>query len=47
MAEAFYRDLNRELAKEVPVETGVFGADMQVELVNDGPVTIVLDTKNR
>ena len=47
MAEAFYQDLNRELAKEVPVETGVFGADMQVELVNDGPVTIILDTKNR
>ena len=47
MAEAFYQDLNRELAKEVPVETGAFGADMQVELVNDGPVTIILDTKNR
>ena len=46
MAEAFYQDLNRELAKEVPVETGVFGADMQVELINDGPVTIILDTKN-
>jgi D-tyrosyl-tRNA(Tyr) deacylase len=28
----------------VPVETGVFGAKMEVELVNDGPVTIVLDT---
>ena len=47
MAEAFYQDLNRELAKEVPVETGVFGADMQVELINDGPVTIILDTKKR
>ena len=47
MAEAFYQDLNRELAKEVPVETGVFGADMQVELINDGPVTIILDTKHR
>ena len=47
MAEAFYQDLNRELAKEIPVETGVFGADMQVELINDGPVTIILDTKNR
>ena len=45
--EAFYQDLNRELAKEIPVETGVFGADMQVELINDGPVTIILDTKNR
>lgn len=29
------------------IETGVFGADMQVELVNDGPVTIVLDSKNK
>ena len=47
MAEAFYQDFNRELAKEVPVETGVFGADMQVELINDGPVTIILDTKNK
>ena len=28
-------------------ETGVFGADMQVELVNDGPVTIWIDSKNR
>jgi D-aminoacyl-tRNA deacylase len=31
-------------AEEIPVERGVFGADMQVELVNDGPVTILLDT---
>ncbi|MBL7966125.1 MAG: D-tyrosyl-tRNA(Tyr) deacylase [Prolixibacteraceae bacterium] len=29
------------------VETGIFGADMQVYLVNDGPVTIILDSKNR
>ena len=47
VAEAFYQDFNRELANEVPVKTGIFGADMQVELVNDGPVTIILDTKNR
>ena len=47
VAEDFYQDFNRELAKEVPVKTGIFGADMQVELVNDGPVTIILDTKNR
>ena len=30
-----------------PVKTGVFGADMQVSLVNDGPVTIIIDTKNK
>ena len=47
MAEALYQEFNQELAKEVPVQTGIFGADMQVELVNDGPVTIILDTKNR
>ena len=32
-------------AQIVPVKAGVFGADMQVELINDGPVTIILDTK--
>lgn len=47
MAEAFYQEFNQELAKEVSVEAGVFGADMQVELVNNGPVTIILDTKNK
>ena len=31
----------------IPVETGQFGADMKVELLNDGPVTILLDSKNR
>ena len=30
-----------------PIQTGVFGADMQVSLLNDGPVTIVIDSKNR
>ncbi len=30
-----------------PVKTGVFGADMQLTLVNDGPVTIIIDTKNK
>ena len=34
------------LAKK-PVETGIFGADMKVELINDGPVTICMDSKNR
>lgn len=40
LVERFSEALRRE---GVPVETGVFGARMQVELVNDGPVTIVLD----
>jgi D-aminoacyl-tRNA deacylase len=43
--EAMIRQLENDLGK--PVQTGIFGADMQVELLNDGPVTIVIDTKNR
>lgn len=46
-AEKMYLDFNEALAQFVPVETGVFGANMQVSLVNDGPVTIILDTKSR
>jgi D-tyrosyl-tRNA(Tyr) deacylase len=44
VAEPLYERFCEELrALGVPVETGVFGAWMQLELVNDGPVTIVLD----
>jgi D-tyrosyl-tRNA(Tyr) deacylase len=43
--EAFCQRLGEELGK--PVETGEFGADMKVELLNDGPVTICMDTKNK
>lgn len=37
--------LQTDLGK--PIATGVFGADMKVELLNDGPVTIIIDSKNR
>lgn len=43
--EAFIAQMENELGKKV--QTGQFGADMKVALVNDGPVTIVIDTKNR
>ena len=43
--EAFVQRLSADLGKPVP--TGEFGADMQVELVNDGPVTIIIDSKMR
>jgi D-tyrosyl-tRNA(Tyr) deacylase len=43
--ENFIRKLNLESGKEI--KTGVFGADMKVELINDGPVTIFIDSKNR
>lgn len=47
LASQIYDDFNRRLMELVPVKTGVFGADMQIDLVNDGPVTIILDTKNK
>ena len=40
-----YEALIRGLLESVPVETGVFGADMAVELINDGPFTILLDSR--
>lgn len=43
--EYFCQKLGEALGK--PVETGEFGADMKVELLNDGPVTICMDTKNK
>jgi D-tyrosyl-tRNA(Tyr) deacylase len=43
--EAFCRQLSETIGK--PVGTGEFGADMKVELLNDGPVTICMDTKNK
>lgn len=43
--EAFLLELKSGLGKEV--QSGKFGADMKVSLINDGPVTIIIDTKNR
>lgn len=43
--EKFITTLNREMQKEI--KTGIFGADMKVELINNGPVTIIIDSKNR
>ncbi|MFC0264000.1 D-aminoacyl-tRNA deacylase [Fontibacter flavus] len=45
MYEKFILALEQELDKKI--ETGEFGADMKVSLVNDGPVTIIIDSKNR
>lgn len=45
MYEAFVKTLERESG--LPVKTGVFGADMKVRLLNDGPVTIVMDSKTK
>ena len=43
--QQFVASLEKELNKKV--QTGEFGADMKVELLNDGPVTIIIDSKNR
>lgn len=43
--EKMIRQLSNDLGKNV--YTGIFGADMKVSLLNDGPVTIVIDTKNK
>lgn len=47
-AVPMYEDFCRHMSQAIgrPVETGHFGADMKVTLVNDGPVTIIVDTKN-
>lgn len=48
IAIPLYEAFNQQLkALGIPVETGEFGADMQVSLVNDGPVTILIDSKNK
>ena len=45
MYEKMIAQLESDLGKKI--STGIFGADMKVELLNDGPVTIVIDTKNK
>lgn len=43
-----YEEMTRQLTFKLtkPIQTGVFGADMKVSLINDGPVTIIIDSKN-
>jgi D-tyrosyl-tRNA(Tyr) deacylase len=43
--EKFINELSKEMGKEIGA--GQFGADMQVELINDGPVTIIIDSKDK
>lgn len=43
--EQFISEIEKQLGR--PIQTGEFGADMKIELLNDGPVTIVVDSKNR
>lgn len=43
-ASILYDYFNQELSKYIEVQTGIFGSDMKVEIYNDGPVTIILDS---
>jgi D-tyrosyl-tRNA(Tyr) deacylase len=45
MYEQFCQSIEKKIGKEIG--TGEFGADMKVELLNDGPVTIIIDSKNK
>lgn len=49
VAIPIYQRMILKVAEQLgkPIQTGEFGADMKIELVNDGPVTILIDTKNR
>jgi D-tyrosyl-tRNA(Tyr) deacylase len=49
IAIPFYEKMIKQLSNDLghEIKTGEFGADMKIELLNDGPVTIVIDTKNR
>lgn len=42
-----YGEFNEKLNNIVPTKTGIFGADMKVSLINDGPVTIIIDSKEK
>ena len=43
--EKFVESLSKEMNQEI--KTGIFGADMKIGLINDGPVTIIIDSKNK
>lgn len=45
LAKKLYDEFNNKLSEYVSVETGIFGADMKVNIINDGPVTILLESR--
>lgn len=46
-AKELYELWNQKLSSFTPVETGIFGAEMEVSLVNDGPITIVMESREK
>ena len=47
IATKLYDEFNNKLSEYLEVKTGIFGADMLVNILNDGPVTIIIDSKNK
>ncbi|MBP3841810.1 MAG: D-tyrosyl-tRNA(Tyr) deacylase [Bacilli bacterium] len=43
LSEPLYNEFNKKLSEKIHVETGIFGSDMEVEIQNDGPVTIIIE----
>lgn len=46
VSSPLYDYFNEKLSEFVPIQTGVFGADMKIDLCNDGPITIVMDSSD-
>lgn len=43
LSEPLYNEFNKKLSEKIRVETGIFGSDMKVNILNDGPVTIIIE----
>ena len=43
LAEPLYNEFNKKLSEKIHVETGIFGSDMKLNILNDGPVTIIIE----
>lgn len=46
-ASKLYKIFNDKLSEKVPVETGIFGSEMKVDFINDGPITIILEKEKK
>lgn len=46
-AKPLYEEFNKILNREIKTYEGIFGADMKIDITNDGPVTIIIDSKNK
>ena len=47
LSTKLYDEFNQKLNSFIPTKTGIFGADMKIELINDGPTTIIIDSKEK